>query len=200
MLLQEVIFYVFAAMLIISALLVVGLRNPIYAALALVAGFFATSVLWILLEAEFLALILLLVYVGAVMTLFLFVVMMLNLDQIPKSAGFVKYTPLGVLVLGVFVITIFYIISPKHFPLGTQAAPALAPENYSNVKSLGMVLYTQYVYPFELAAVLLLVAIIAAISLSLHKTRAKKQNIKKQLFARSDKRVHLVDIPVEKRE
>lgn len=149
-----------------------------------------------MLEAEFLALILVLVYVGAVMTLFLFVVMMLKLDLAPGKASYVRYLPFGLMIIGFIAAGILYVIGPSQF--GLIPAPPAEPASYSNTKELGLVLYTQYVYPFELAAVLLLIAIIAAISLSLRKSRSKKQNISAQLHAKSAGRVKLVKMQAEK--
>ncbi|MEM1243784.1 MAG: NADH-quinone oxidoreductase subunit J [Pseudomonadota bacterium] len=197
MLIQQIIFYAFAFILILASLLVVTSRNPVYAVLFLILAFFASAALWIMLEAEFLALILVLVYVGAVMTLFLFVVMLLNLSTM-KLKGFVRYLPFGVLILAFIVAGMLYVIGPTHFGLAAMPVPAAKPANYSNVAELGSVLYTQYVYAFELAAVLLLIAIIASISLTLRKPRAKTQNIKAQINIKRSDRIRIVDMPAEK--
>lgn len=200
MLIEQIVFYVFAAVLIISSLLVITKRNPVHCALFLVLGFFASAVLWILLEAEFLALVLILVYVGAVMTLFLFVVMMLNIDTTPQREGFVRYLPFGVIIVALIVAAMIYVIGPQHFGLAAMVPPPHEPANYSNVTELGMVLYTHYVYPFEIAAVLLLVAIIAAISLTLRKARSKKQNARDQLMAKPSDRIRIVKMPTEQKK
>ena len=142
---------------------------------------------------EFLALVLILVYVGAVMTLFLFVVMTLNLDLDPKREGFVKYLPYGVLVVSMLVALMIYVIGPKHFGLSQSSALLHHPSDYSNVKELGGVLYTQYAYAFEISGVLLLVAIIAAISLTFRaQKRSLSQNISKQVSVRKEDRVKLM--------
>lgn len=191
-------FYVFATVLALSAFIVILAKNPVHSALALVVAFFASAGLWLLLEAEFLALVLIVVYVGAVMTLFLFVVMMLDVDAVTERGGVVKYLPWGVLTITLIVAAIVNVTGPQHFGVTAFTPPAAAAANYSNVTQLGLVLYTKYVYPFELAAVLLLVAIVAAISLSLHKPRRRKQDITAQLQANPKDRVRLVKLPSEK--
>ena len=192
--LPVIVFYVFAALLVGSSAMVIISRNPVRGALFLVLAFFASSVLWLLMEAEFLALALIFVYVGAVMTLFLFVVMMLDLDLVPTREGFVRYLPFGILVMVLFVAVMIIVITPEHFKLGSLAAVTPHPENYSNVKEIGDVLYTQYLYPFELAAIILLTAIIAAITLAFRgKQNSKSQRIDKQLAATKADRMYLVD-------
>jgi len=191
-LIETIIFYAFCAMFVGSALMVVSSRNTVHAALFLVLTFFSATALWLFLEAEFLALVLILVYVGAVMTLFLFVVMMLNLDIAPKKEGFVKFLPFGLAIVTLIVAAMVYVIGPHHFGLTHMPAPKPEAANYSNIKELGAVLYTHYVYPFELAAVLLLIAIIAAISLSLRKPRGKTQDIKQQLQVDPKERIRIV--------
>lgn len=192
---QSFFFYIFSLFLILSSLMVIVARNPVHSILLLVFSFFTAAPLWLMLQAEFLALILVLVYVGAVMTLFLFVVMMLNLDTTPGKAGYVRYLPFGIIIIAFIVAGILYIIGPSYFNL----APPSSIANYNNAKDIGSVLYTLYIYPFELAAVLLLVAIIAAISLSLRKPRSKKQNISDQLHAIPKNRLQLMKMPVEKK-
>jgi NADH-quinone oxidoreductase subunit J len=196
---EELVFYLTAIVLISSGLMVIIIRNPVHAALFLILAFFASAVLWILLSAEFLALILILVYVGAVMTLFLFVVMMLNLDVAPFREGFVNYLPFGILLAGLMGVGIIYVVGPEHFGLRENPIPPVKPANFSNVSALGEVLYTYYVYPFELGSILLLTAIVAAISLSLRKARAKKQNIAEQLRVEKKKQVRLVMLTAEKK-
>ena len=173
--------------------MVVTSRNTIHGVLSLVLTFFSAAVMWLFLEAEFLALILILVYVGAVMTLFLFVVMMLNLDIAPEKAGFVKYLPFGLLIIALIVTAMVYVIGPQHFGLAHLQPAPIKAIGYSNTKALGAVLYTHYVYPFELAAVLLLIAIIAAVSLTLRKPRSKRQNIKEQVTVDPKNRIRLVE-------
>lgn len=192
--LPVLVFYSFASLLVLSSAMVIISRNPVRGALFLVLAFFASSVLWMLMEAEFLALALIFVYVGAVMTLFLFVVMMLNLDLVPSREGFVRYLPFGILVMVLFVSVMIIVITPEHFKLGSTGAVVAHPEGYSNVKEIGEILYTQYFYPFELASILLLTAIIAAITLTFRgRQHSRAQLIKKQLSATKADRMYLVD-------
>lgn len=196
---QALVFYGFAFILMASAFMVVVSRNTVHGALFLVLCFFCSSVLWMMLEAEFLALALIFVYVGAVMTLFLFVVMMLNMATDPGQEGFVKYMPFGAIIMAFFVGLMLYVIGPAHLGFNSQTAVKLQGADYSNVKELGGVLYTQYFYPFEIAAVLLVVAIIAAITLAFRgKQHRKAQNIAKQISVTKQDRLRLVDIKPEK--
>lgn len=195
---QPILFYIFSLILILASLMVITAKNPVHSVLFLVLAFLAAAPIWIMLEAEFLALILVLVYVGAVMTLFLFVVMMLNLDLAPGRAGYVRYLPFGLIIVGLIAAAILYVIGPSQFGLTNMPVPPPQPASFSNTNESGLVLYTNYVYPFELAAVLLLIAIIAAISLSLRKSRSKKQNISAQLHTRPLGQVKLVKMPAEK--
>lgn len=180
---HQIVFFVFAILLVVSALMVIVCRNPVRAALFLVLTFFASSVLWMMLQAEFLALALIFVYVGAVMTLLLFVVMMLNIDIASLKEGFVKFLPLGVLVMAVLVALMLLVIGPGRLNDGSIQMPVM-PADYSNVKALGMLLYTKYLYPFELAAIILLVAIIAAISLAFF---GRKKGTRSQIIANQHK-------------
>lgn len=190
--LQQLIFYAFSTILLFAGLMVVISRNSVRSALFLVLAFFAAAGLWLFIETEFLALILVLVYVGAVMTLFLFVVMTLNLDMDPKTEGFVRYLPYGILVLALIVAMMIYVLMPEHAS-NWQTIPAPHAADYSNVKALGNVLYTEYAYSFEVAGALLLVAIIAAISLTFRGRRdSKSQQIDKQLEVNPKDRVRLV--------
>src|SRR5687768_16108805 len=160
---EAAVFYVFGAILLGSALRVITARNPVHAALFLVLAFVTSSAIWLLLRAEFLAITLVLVYVGAVMVLFLFVVMMLDINLDKLRGGFWSYLPLGALV-GIAIAVEMGLLLWVNVA-GVASTMPEVPANYSNTKALGNVLYTDYVYPFELAAVLLLVAIIAAIAL-----------------------------------
>ncbi|KTD34770.1 NADH-quinone oxidoreductase chain J [Legionella moravica] len=216
-LLLQVIFYIFAALAVGSALMVISQNNPVRCVLFLVLTFFASSVLWILMEAEFLALILVLVYVGAVMTLFLFVVMMLNIDVESMTSHFLRYLPFGLIVVALLVGILLVAVPTDSFKSTTQiqqevtvdgsqliVAPGdentIKPQsNVSNTEALGLVLYTDYFLAFELAAVLLLVAIISAITL-VHRTtvRSKKQNITQQIMTRRNDRVQLISMKSEK--
>ena len=197
---EKIIFYVFAAILIASATLVVTTRNSVRATLFLVLCFFASSILWMLLEAEFLAITLVLVYVGAVMVLFLFVVMMLDVDYAALKEGFVRFLPLAIVVAGLVFAAIYTIVSSVNFGLEAYALPAPHPADYSNVKELGRLIYTNYFYAFELAAVLLLLAIVAAISLTFRGARARKvQKPDWQIAVKRADRVELVKMPAVKK-
>lgn len=196
-LLQQIVFYFFALSLIAAASMVVLSRNPVTSALFLVYCFFNSAILWMLLNAEFLSLVLIFVYVGAVMTLFLFVVMMLNIDVEILRKGFVRYLPFGLvavaLVVGMMIMAIW--------PANLSTIPNVSmPANYSNTHALGLLIYTHYVYAFELAAMLLLVAIVAAITLSHHtKPSRKTQDISKQVNIERKNRIKLINIPSEKK-
>ncbi len=196
---ESVIFYVFAALLVFAALRVVSTRNPVHAALWLVLAFFTASGLWLLLGAEFLAIALVLVYVGAVMVLFLFVVMMLDVNFDALRKDFRSYLPVAVTV-GVLVLvemTLLLVNATR----GSAAAPAPAAATESNTRALGRLIYVDYVYPFEIAAVVLLVAIVAAIALTHRRRRATRyQDPAEQVKVRSRDRVRIVEMPSEKRE
>jgi len=193
-------FYVFAVILVLSALRVITARNPVHSALFLVLAFVTSAALWILLRAEFLAITLVLVYVGAVMVLFLFVVMMLDINLYRLREGFWSYLPLGATVGVLMVIEMGLVVWNRYSGL-QSAVPAQSQQAVSNTKALGRLLYTDFVYPFELAAVLLLVAIVAAIALTLRRRKdTKYQDPAKQVLVRRSERVRLVSMPAEKRE
>lgn len=198
---EQIIFYAFAALLIGSAVMVITSRNPVQGALYLVLAFVSAAGLWLLLEAEFLAWILILVYVGAVMTLFLFVVMMINLDKLPARDAFKKYLPLGVVVIAIFVMIVSFATVPSHFALA-NARQFHHAADYSNVDAIGQVLYTEYFYAFELASVILLVSIIAAIALAFRGRMpgTRSQRISKQIKTRRDDAVKIVKMPSERRK
>ena len=162
-------FYLFAAILIFASLMVITVRNPVKAALFLVLSFFSAACIWITLEAEFLAIVLVLVYVGAVMVLFLFVVMMLDVNLTRLKEGFGEYLPIGGVVAVLLVVEMAIVLNAKIFDEQSMPRPPGHPETYSNTRELGSILYTDYAYPFEIAALILLVAIIAAISLTLRR-------------------------------
>jgi NADH-quinone oxidoreductase subunit J len=196
---ETLIFYLFAAILLAAALGVITVRNPVHAALFLVLAFVTAAALWLLLRAEFLAITLVLVYVGAVMVLFLFVVMMLDINLDRLREGFWKYLPLGALVAVLMVVEMVMILSGGQFGLSSMPAPGREPEGYSNTRELGAILYTDYVYPFEIAAVILLVAIVAAIALTLRRRKdTRYQNPSRQISVRRQDRVRLVSMPAEK--
>ena len=195
-----VLFFIFAAVLVAAALGVILARNPVYSALLLVLCFFNSAVIWLLLDAEFLGIVLVLVYVGAVMVLFLFVVMMLDVNLDELREGLARYWPLAVAVAGFLVFAMINIIVVRHLGgLGLRAAPAL-PANYSNTRELGTALFTRYAYPAQVAAVILLVASVAAIVLTLRqRTGGKPQNIALQVAAKPKDRVRIVKMASEKR-
>ncbi|HEU5135068.1 MAG TPA: NADH-quinone oxidoreductase subunit J [Steroidobacteraceae bacterium] len=193
--LVEILFWVFASILAVSALAMILVKNPVHAAMLLVLCFFTSASIWLLIEAEFLAVVLVLVYVGAVMVLFLFVVMMLDINVEEMRHWRTRYALLGGIVAGVVVFQIVSVVWTRSLGLDVTTGAAGKPADYSNTAELGRVLYTDYVYPFELAAVLLLIAIIAAISLTMRKRPGLKlQNIAKQVAVRSQDRVRIVKV------
>jgi len=194
-LLAGVLFYVFAAFLIAAAVGVITTRNPVHAVLFLVLAFVQSAALWLLIEAEFLAIVLVLVYVGAVMVLFLFVVMMLDINVEKIREGFTRYLPLGIAVALIVVVEIGHVIWFRSQGLAFITTPKPTPEGYSNTRDLGSVLYTQHVYAFEIASVILLLAIVAAITLTMRQRRGLKvQNIAKQVAVRREDRVRIVKV------
>ena len=195
---KSLVFYFLSIILVLAALRVITARNPVHAALALVLAFFTGAGLWLLLEAEFLAITLVLVYIGAVMVLFLFVVMMLDINLEELRRGFWSYLPAGLLVAGLMVVEMVMVLGGKDLGLGT---PAPHPADYSNIKELGRLLYTDYVYPFELAAVLLLVAMVAAIALTHRKRGDTKQlNVADQVKVKRADRIRMVNLKPVKPE
>jgi len=199
--LTDLIFIFFAGLLGLSALGVIGSRNPVHSVLFLVLCFFNCSALWLLLEAEFLAITLVLVYVGAVMVLFLFVVMMLDINIAKMRQGFVRYLPFGALIALVMVAQMLWVVGPfgQHAFDGVHLGHAVAhAADYSNTRELGRVIYTDYVFPFEIAAVILLVAIVAAISLTMRRREATKyQTPGKQVQVRKQDRLRIVKMDAE---
>ncbi len=201
MTIEAIIFYFFATILVAAAVCVVTVRNPVHAALFLVLSFFTASGIWMLLRAEFLAIALVLVYVGAVMVLFLFVVMMLDINLDRLRVGFWSYLPLGATIGILIALEMGLVIMAPRSGFGTMPAPVEPGAGYSNTGELGRVLYTDYLYPFELAAVVLLVAMIAAIALTLRKRKdTKYQKPSEQIKINKRDRVRLVSMPVEKKE
>ena len=198
---EATVFYAFGLILLVAALCVITARNPVHAALVLVLAFFTAAGIWMLLRAEFLAIVLVLVYVGAVMVLFLFVVMMLDINLDRLREGFWSYLPLGALVGVLMVIEMVMVLGGKYFGLQQLPNPADPGAAYSNTKELGRILYTDYVYPFELAAVILLVAIVAAIALTLRGRKdSKHQEPSQQIAVKRADRVRLVSMPSEKKD
>ena len=166
---EKFLFYVFALITLWASGMVITRRNPVHSVLFLVLAFVTSAALWILLEAEFLGIVLVLVYVGAVMVLFLFVVMMLDIDLAALRAGFIRYLPLGAIVTLVMAIEMFLVVGSETFNLSAFPAPDAADSSLNNTRELGLLLYTVYLYPVEIAAVILLVAIVAAIRLTLRR-------------------------------
>ena len=198
---NEIVFYAFSAILVLSALGVITSRNPVHAALLLVLAFFTSAAIWLQLQAEFLAITLILVYVGAVMVLFLFVVMMLDINLARLREGFWSYLPLGGLVGLLLVAEMVIVLGSRYAGFHDFDAPPALPADYSNTKELGRLLYTEYVYPFEIAAVVLLVAIVSAIALTLRRRKQSKYiDPAKQIAVRRQDRVRIVTVPAESRD
>jgi len=188
-------FYLFAAILVFAATMVITIRNPVKAALFLVLAFFSAAGIWITLEAEFLAIVLVLVYVGAVMVLFLFVVMMLDINLARLKEGFGEYLPIGGAVAVLLVVEMVIILNAKVFNPEMMPSPPGRPDTYSNTQELGQVLYSSYAYPFEIAGIILLVAIISAISLTLRKRPdTRYQTPAKQVAVRKQDRLRIVSM------
>ncbi len=201
MTLPLILFYCFAAILLCSALGVIVSRNPVYSALALVLCFVTSAAIWLLLEAEFLALVLVLVYVGAVMVLFLFVVMMLDLNLEKLRTGFTRFAWLGWIIAAVVVFEIAGVTLEHKLGVDVTQGGTPMPAGASNTEALGTLLYTRYVYPFEIAAMLLLVAIVAAIALThRHRVGLKVQDASKQVAARASDRVRIVKMEATQRK
>lgn len=194
---EQVIFYFFAAILVGSAAGVVMLRNSVHAVLFLVLAFFSSAGLWILLEAEFLAIVLVLVYVGAVMVLFMFVVMMLDINKTQMRDGLGRHLPVGALVAFLIALQMSVVLGANHFGIEVFPLPERVGADYSNTRELGMLLYTVYAYPFELAGAILLVAIVAAIALTLRHRGGSRKSTPQWANIRREDRVRLVDMPSE---
>lgn len=195
---EQIVFYLFAGMLIFSASMVVVMRNPIHAALFLILSFFASSAVWLLLQAEFLAITLVLVYVGAVMVLFLFVIMMLDINQVTVKEGFARYLPLGISVAVLMVVAMGLVVGSDYFLSDRYLAIQQLDPNYSNTKELGLAIYTEYLYQFEIAGAILLVAIIAAITLGMSKLKITKAiNPDQQVFVKKEDRLRIIKMQSE---
>ena len=198
----EIVFYVFSSVMLAGAVGVITVRNPVYAALCLVLTFFSASAIWMLLEAEFLAIILIVVYVGAVMVLFRFVVMMLDINVAPLKEGFIRYLPVGIVVALLMAAELLVLIWSKgRFEAGAYPLPAPNPAEFSNTKAVGEWLFTHYLLAFEVAGIVLLVAIIAAVALTLrHRTGGHRQDPSMQVRVQRDERVRLVKMKPEPRQ
>jgi len=195
---QAGIFYFFSVVLVIASLRVITAKNPVHAALFLVLAFFTAGGIWMLLKAEFLAIALVLVYVGAVMVLFLFVVMMLDINLERIRQGFWSYLPIGALIGVLMVIEMVAVLGGRYFGLEGMPQPSEFPGGYSNTKELGRLIYTDYVYPFELASIVLLVAMVAAVALTLRRRKSVKAiDPAKQIAVKREDRVKLVSMRSE---
>ena len=195
-----ILFYVFATILVASALGVIVSRNPVHAALSLVLCFFTSAVLWLLIEAEFLAIVLVLVYVGAVMVLFLFVIMMLDINLEELRGGFVRYAWFGWIMAAIVVLEVAGVVLTRKLGIDVTRGAVPLPAGYSNTRELGALLYTRYTYPLEIAAMVLLVAMVAAITLTLrHRGGLKAQDINQQVAARASDRVRIIKMDPEQR-
>ena len=195
------VFYFLAVIMVVAALRVITARNPVHAALFLVLTFFNAGGLWLLLQAEFLAITLVMVYVGAVMVLFLFVVMMLDINLDRLREGFWSYLPVGALVGILMLVEMVMVLGDSYFGLEAMPAPPAAAETYSNTREIGRVLYTDYVYPFELASLVLLVAMVAAVALTLRKRKGLKSiPPSEQVAVKREGRVELVKMKAEKED
>ena len=197
----SLLFYAFAFVLVYAGFRVITAKNPVTAALHLVLAFFSASCVWMLLQAEFLSITLVLVYVGAVMVLFLFVVMMLDINLDSLREGFWSYLPVGALVGILMLVEMVMVLGGSYFGLEAMPAPPAAADTYSNTRELGRVLYTDYVYPFELASLVLLVAMVSAVALTLRKRKGLKSiPPSEQVAVKREGRVELVKMQAEKED
>ena len=196
---ETIVFYVFAALTVFAAMRVITARNPVHAVMFLVLAFISSSGIWLLLEAEFLAITLVLVYVGAVMVLFLFVVMMLDINLVQLREGIWRWLPFGALLAGLMVFQMVWVLGSPDISAGKEAVKHAA--DYSNTKELGRLIYTDYVYPFEIAAVLLLVAMVAAIALTLRRRKdSRSQVVAEQVAVKKADRLRIVKMQSESKE
>ncbi len=196
---ETVVFYLFAALIVFASLRVITARNPVHAVLFLVLTFISSAGIWLLLEAEFLAITLVLVYVGAVMVLFLFVVMMLDINLVRLREGFWRWLPFGAVLAGLIAFEMIWVLGSPETSAGKTAVKHAA--DYSNTKELGRLIYTDYVYPFEIAAVLLLVAMVAAIALTLRRRKdSKSQVVAEQVAVKKADRLRIVSMPAERKD
>ena len=196
---ETIMFYVFAALIVFAALRVITAHNPVHAVLFLVLAFISSAGIWLLLEAEFLAITLVLVYVGAVMVLFLFVVMMLDINLVRLREGIWRWLPFGTALASLMAFEMIWVLGSSDISAGKSVVKHAA--DYSNTKELGRLIYTDYVYPFEIAAVLLLVAMVAAIALTLRRRKdAKSQVVAEQVAVKKADRLRIVPMPAERKE
>jgi NADH-quinone oxidoreductase subunit J len=197
---QSIVFYLLAGILLASSLSVITAKNPVHAALSLVLAFFTASGLWVLLQAEFLAISLVLIYVGAVMVLFLFVVMMLDINFEKLREGFWKNLPFAAIVALLMAAELGLLLTSRQAGLSSINSLPVVAENYSNTKELGKLLYTDYVYPFEIAAMILMVALVAAVALTMRKRKESKYvDPAVQVKVRRNDRIRVVSMAAEQR-
>ena len=195
----SIVFYLFASLLTLSGTMMILSRNPVHSALFLVLAFFSSAGLWLLLEAEFLAIALVLVYVGAVMVLFLFVVMMLDINTTKLREGFARYFPVAVLVAVILLYSLLQVVGQTNSGLENVPPPEAKGSSYSNTEALGMKLFTEFLLPFEIAALILLVAIVSAIALTLRPSRqTKAPKVEEQIAVRRADRVRIVKVEPER--
>ena len=197
---ELVVFYIFGALLLGAATMVVVMRNPVHAALFLVLAFFCSAAIWLLLQAEFLAIALVLVYVGAVMVLFLFVVMMLDINMVTIREGFARYLPFGLVVAVLMMVAMGMVVSSEYFLSDPFSTFQIVSADYRNTEELGLTLYTEYLYQFEIAGAILLVAIVAAISLSMSKAKVTKaKDPADQVTVKKQDRLRVINMDAEKK-
>ena len=195
---EALLFYFLATVMVVASIAVVTLRNPVQCALSLVLTFFTCACLWLLLRAEFLAIALVLVYVGAVMVLFLFVVMMLDIKTLPVREGFTTYLPAGLVVAAIMLAELIGLMGTGKLMQGGGVRDAAAEQGLSNTEWLGRTLFSDYILPFEIAAVILTLAIVAAVALTLRRRpNVRTQDPTKQAAVRKEDRLRLVDLPNE---
>lgn len=196
------LFYLFATVLVASSIAIISVRNPVYAVLSLILAFFNAAGLFVLLGAEFLAMVLVIVYVGAVAILFLFIVMMLDINTVSIREGFLKYLPFGAFVAVLLFVELFLILSHSHFhtqPVYSSILEARIPENITNTEALGHILYTKYFYAFQVSGIVLLVAMVSAIVLSLrNREGVKRQDIAKQVYRTREESIEVIEVETGK--
>jgi NADH-quinone oxidoreductase subunit J len=196
---QLVCFYAFAAVTVVAALGVITLRNSVHAVLSLVLTFFSTACIWLLAEAEFLAIALIVVYVGAVMVLFLFVVMMLDIKQEQVREGFIRYLPVGIVVAVVMLVEMLALIGVRTMHEAVMGANPAAAAGLSNTQWLGQALYTKFLLPFEIAALILTVGVVAAVALTLrHRGGVRHQSASQQVAVKASDRVRIIKMAAER--
>ena len=196
----EIIFYVFASILVLTSLGVILFKNPVYSAISLIVSFITSAALWLLLQAEFLAIVLILVYVGAVMVLFLFVVMMLNIDDVLRTSKFNKMAPFALFIGLIVVAELITLIWFRSDQFSMVSLPSgVLDSGVSNTTLLGTTLFTDYLYLFEIAGFILLLAIIVSISLTMRRREGlKRQIVSEQINIDQTKRMKLVDLKNER--